>query len=388
MITRDELRYLAQIENTENSAISLYFQPQTPQNKSHREQMILMKDMVREALRRSERGAKNGKLKEELQHILEQAEEWKGGSKAKVIFSCPSQGIRREFDVPPRLQKSQVIINDRFHLKPLARLVEAFPRVCAVIFDRERARFFTVRAGEIEDAGEIFNPPPRKVRSDGFAGYDAGHIERHIDNETMKHFKEVAERLQVMQQSSGCERFLFGCREETWPEIEPHLHAYVKQRLIGRFVVDPGLARKEEVLDHVNRLLAEHEQTEKRGVVREVLGEAHRNGRGAVGLRHVLQSLERGEIQALLIGDDFSAAAVRCGHCGHLDSRMVRQCAVCGKQTQEIEDVGDALIGFAIRNGIQIVYVSDEPDFEHGGNIGALLRFRADQNTTRKKMAS
>ena len=384
MITREELRYLAQVENTNNSAISFYFQPQTPKNKSHREEMILLKDMVRDALRLAERGTGNAKKKEDLHRILEKAEQWKGSPKAKVIFACGSQGIWREFEAPPSLLRSQLIINDGFHLKPLARLVEAFPRACVVVLDREHARFFTIRAGEIQEAGEIRNPIPRKVRTDGFAGYDAGHRERHADNEAMKHFKEVAERLQGLHQAAGCERFLAGCREDTWPGFEPHLHAYVKQRLVGRFTVDPALATTAQVHEHATRLLQEHAQAERRSMVREALGEAHRNGRGAIGLRHVLRSLERGEIQALLLGENFSATAARCLHCGHMDTRMVRHCAVCGKETREIEDIGDALVGVAIRKGLPVVYVRDEPEFEHAGNIGALLRFRADQSTPQR----
>ena len=387
MITREELRHLAEIDNTSGSAISFYYQPETPKDRSHREEAILLKDMVRDALRQAERSPGNGRKKKDLQRILEKAEQWKGGSKAKVIFACDARGIWREFEVPPRLLRSQLIINDTFHLKPLARLMEAFPRCCVLVADRELARFFTIRAGEIQEAGEFRTATPRKARSDGFAGYDAGHAERHVDNEAMKHFKAISERLQGLHQSAGCERFLVGCRDEIWPDIEAHLHAYVRQRLVGRFNLDPALANREQVLEHANRLLQEHEQSERRGIVREVVGEAHRNGRGAVGLRHVLNSLERGEIQTLLLGERFNAAATRCLHCSHMDTRMVHHCAVCGKETREIDDVGDALVGIAIRNGISVVYVRDEPDFEKAGNVGALLRFRADQNTPRKQMA-
>lgn len=387
MITRDELRYLAEIENTDHSAISFYFQPATPKDRSHREETILLKDMLRDALRKAERRSGDGRLKEDLHRILEKTEQWKGGSKAKVIFACGARDVWREFEVPARFPKSQLVVNDRFHLKPLARLVEAFPRACVLLADRENARFFTIRAGEIQEAGAFRTDTPRKARSDGFAGYDAGHAERHIENEAMKHFKVISERLQELHRSAGCELFLVGCREETWPDIEPHFHTYVRQRLVGHFNIDPGLATKEQVLDHANRLLQEHEAAERQGIVREVIGEAHRNGRGAIGLRHVLMSLERGEVQTLLLGERFSAAATRCRHCGHMDTRMVKHCAVCGKETREIEDVGDALIGIAIRNGIPVVHVPDEPDLEKAGSIAALLRFRADQSTPRKQMA-
>ncbi len=56
MITREDIRELAQFQgNDADSAISFYFQPSRPTNKSHREDAILAKDMVRHALREAEK---------------------------------------------------------------------------------------------------------------------------------------------------------------------------------------------------------------------------------------------------------------------------------------------------------------------------------------------
>jgi hypothetical protein len=68
MITREEIRQLAQFESPKASAITFYFQPQTPQDKSHRQEAILVKDLVRETLRRAERNGSNPALREDLQH--------------------------------------------------------------------------------------------------------------------------------------------------------------------------------------------------------------------------------------------------------------------------------------------------------------------------------
>ncbi len=78
MITREELRQLAQLESAENSAVTFYFQPQTPQNKSHREEQIQVKDLVRDALRRAEKNGNNPSLRADLKRILELAEQLHG----------------------------------------------------------------------------------------------------------------------------------------------------------------------------------------------------------------------------------------------------------------------------------------------------------------------
>jgi peptide subunit release factor 1 (eRF1) len=98
----------------------------------------------------------------------------------------------------------------------------------------------------------------------------------------------------------------------------------------------------------------------------------------------VLTALERQEVQVLLVGRDFQAGAVECRNCGHLDTRMVKSCAVCGQATRELTDVADALVDLALRNGAEIQFVQGDPELEKAGRIGALLRFRADQNTAEK----
>ena len=64
MITREQINELAQFEDKSACALSFYFQPTAPRNKAHKEEAILAKDLVREALRQLER-CNGGKGKHE-----------------------------------------------------------------------------------------------------------------------------------------------------------------------------------------------------------------------------------------------------------------------------------------------------------------------------------
>ncbi|MDP9267883.1 MAG: hypothetical protein M3P27_06100 [Acidobacteriota bacterium] len=393
MITREELRTLTELEVAPAAAISFYFQPQRPQNKSHREEAILVKDLVRDALRTSERERGNGAgsvradgVRADLERILAMAEQLHGNhARAKAVFACGAKDIWQEFDLPARLPRTQLIVNSRFHVAPLALLLEGNERRCRIaLVDRERARSFDLYQGEISERAAFVDAIPRRVRSDGYAGYEAGHRERHVDNEAMHHYKHVAEQLQAQALAGAFDLLLIGCHNENRSEIEPHLSAPLKQRLLGWFVVDPAVASAEQVREEAERRLEESRLSEQEGLVREVIGEASRNGRGALGLKHVLDSLERGEVQRLLLGDSFAATVAECSNCGHLDTRMVRNCAICGKPTHELTDVTDGLVLRALRDGVQLIRIAGDEEFERAGNIAALLRFRADQNTAQK----
>jgi peptide subunit release factor 1 (eRF1) len=386
MITREEIRHLAQFESPAGCAISFYFQPHTPQNKSHREEAILAKDLVRDAMRKAERNGNHAALREDLGRVLQIAEGLHGNhSRGKVIFACREQGIWRELDVPPRIGTSQITVNSRFHLRPLVDAYSGLPRTCIALVNRKKARIFELQETEITQKPDLeFGPSPHVPRSDGFQGYEAGHRERHVENLVMQHFKMFAESLLSLSNREKFDALLIGCQDDSWPEIETHLNTGLKQKLRGRFPVDVVSATADEVRQHANRILTESKLTEQMALVREVMGEAQRNARGAVGLKHVLNALERQEVQVLLLVRDFKAEAVECPNCRHLDTRMVKNCAVCGHETRELSDVSDSLVDLALRNGAEIRFIDGDPDLEKAGRVAALLRFRADQNTADK----
>ncbi|HLW55421.1 MAG TPA: hypothetical protein VKW06_21515 [Candidatus Angelobacter sp.] len=396
MITRDELRQLAQVESPGGCAVSFYFQPQTPLDKSHRKESIQVKDLVREAVRRAERAGNHRLLREDLQKVLQAAERLHGNhSRGKAIFACQEKGIWRELDVPPRLGSSQLKVDSRFHLCPLVAARSSVVRACVALVNRQKARIFEMNTREGTPAAVNgddfrqrpdleFGPLPRTGRSDGYLGYEAGHRERHAENEIRIHFKLFAESLQSLLNRDKFDALLIGCHDDAWPELEPLLHTYVKQRLVGRFLVDPAAASAEEVRALAMRILEDNRRSYLEGLVREAVGESRRNARGAVGLRHVIAALERQEVQTLLVGRGLTSEAVECQHCRHIDTRMVPQCAICGWATRDLSDVTDALVDLALRNGADIQFFEANPDLEKAGHVAALLRYRADQNTAEK----
>lgn len=389
MITREEIRHLAQFESPVGCAISFYFQPQTPQNKSHREEAIMAKDLVRDVLRKAERNGNHTVLRQDLERILSIAEGLHGNhSRGKAIFACREQGIWRELDIPPRPERSQIRVNSRFHLRPLVDANSGLPRTCIALVNRKKARIFELQDTEITQKSDLeFGPSPGVPRSDGFQGYEAGHRERHVENMVMQNFKMFAESLLLLSYRDKFDALLIGCQDDSWPEIDSQLHSDLRQKLRGRFPIDVVSATSEEVRQHANRILSEWMLNGQAGLIREVMGEVQRNGRGAVGLKHVLNALELQEVQTLLMMRRFKAEAVECPNCRHLDTRMVKTCAVCAHETRELSDVSDALVDLALRNGSDIRFIDSDAYMEKAGQVAALLRFRADQNTAEKKMA-
>ncbi|MGO9126099.1 MAG: host attachment protein [Terriglobales bacterium] len=384
MITREDIRELAQFQGNgqEQRAISFYFEPRTPHDKSHREEAILVKDLVRNALREVEKQGKNGGVKADLDRILALAENLHGNqARAKAVFACSNRNFWREFDLPAQLPGTQLFVNRQFHLKPLAQVLGAQPWLWVALVDRQKARVFDLRLDELQEREGLFPTPAiRQERRIGHSNYEGGHAQHRVQDDALHHFKDIAEHLREALEKGICEKLIIGCHDTNWRHLESQLHPYVKERLLGRFATDVSKLTNDQIKEQASRVLQQSLDRRRHELVSEVLNQAKSNSRGVTGLRRVLRSLELGEVQTLLIGEGFSHAAVECTGCGHLDAHLVRFCAACGRETREVEDAMDAIIPIAIRRDIELFYVKNDPEFDSAGNIAALLRFRADQS--------
>jgi peptide subunit release factor 1 (eRF1) len=388
-ITREQIRELAGFQDANSCAVSFYFQPITPRNKAHKEDTILVKDLVREALRNLESKGPAGREREskekdcaraDLDRILRLSSELRSnGTHGKAVFACTAQNLWREYDLPASLPATQLFVDRHFHLKPIAHLLGASPLLGVLLVDRQRARIFDLRMGELTEREDLFHPQPRRGRSDGYAGYDGGHAQRRVEDETRHHFKNVAEALKVLLEKGVFEKWILACQDAHRPLLEPQLHSYVSQALIGRFHADLAHATRDEIRTHAQAILEQWQADRRRDLVSQALSQARSNARGVTGLRRVLRSLELGEIQTLLIGENLQAHAVECSACGHIDAHLVSFCPVCGRATQEIVDVGEAILPWVVRREIETVYVKDDPEFDKVGNVAALLRFRSEK---------
>jgi peptide subunit release factor 1 (eRF1) len=391
MMTRDEVRELASFQADETKgacALSFYFQPDPPQDRSHRREAIVAKDIVKQALKSAAASGKNGSLHADLDRVLDLATNLRGNSRGRAVFACSAQKFWREYELPPQLGGTHIYLQPRFQLKPLAALLGAQPALSIAMVDRQRARFFDLRLDDLRERGAIVHMLSRNASSYGYNGYEGGHAERRVSEEALQHFKAISERLLAQFEIGIWDRLIVGCQDANWSDFESNLHPYVKQRLIGRFSADVASVSNEEIRDHADALL--HQWITERASTKanEAVDLAKSNGRAVTGLRRVLQALEAGEVQSIFLTENYSARAVECPHCGHLDAHLIAACVACGRATRELPDVCDAIIPIAIRRDIELFYLKENDGLDHAGNIAALLRFRSDQRTGQIAAAS
>ena len=100
-------------------------------------------------------------------------------------------------------------------------------------------------------------------------------------NEAMQHFKLIADYIEQYFERGQCGRLVVGCHDDIWSEFFiPELHSNARSASGGSFSYRFQAATPEQVEQMALRESAEYDAGVKQGLIREVVGEAHRNGRG------------------------------------------------------------------------------------------------------------
>ncbi len=396
-LSLEELRELANFWTEQGDALSFYFQPPVPSELSHREEPLLAKENIQEKLRTLQASSRADR--EDIRRILDTVNELRqeSGRRTRVIFACAREKLWREFDVPGDFG-IRLDVDSAFTLGPLVAQQQSRKRYCIALADRNRARLFLLEAREISEHSQVLDEEKEKIRTTGTRANN--NLERKLEEKVRRHFTFLADHLLHFHQHGDYDALLIGCRDQMWPEIEDTLHSELKRILVGRFLIDPGIATREEVAEKAQAFIDEKDRRDEKELVEKVLGAAASDGLGAVGLDAVIDALEQGEVRTLLWTANRPRASLSrsqrsqppdpgaaprsaclCPNCGHLDATPANSCSLCGAGMHRFALAEEALLRHGLGRNIEIRMLQHAmlpPPHE----IAAWLRFLARHNTT------
>lgn len=381
-ITHEESKELAQFWSERGDALSLYFKaPAPPSQLANREDLIFAKDKIKEAM-----GTLRGSSaadRSDILRIMETVAKMKGnGRRTKIIFACARRRLWREFDIPGD-SALRCEVGCSFTLAPLLAQQQSRRRYCIALADRNRARLLLLEGSEISEHSQVLDEDDKeKIRTTGTS--KSVHLERRQEEKARRHFSFLSDHLLHFYEHGDYDHLMVGCRDEMWPEIEGELHPQVRRILAGRFSCDPGLATCDEIQEKAQAIVDVKDREDEGRLVERTVGAAAANALGAVGLKAVIEALEKGEVRTLLWADQPNAArhgASLCESCGHLESDVLPACALCGAHMRRFDDAQEALLRHALGRSIEVrqLHYSKLP---HPDGIAAWLRFRAEMNAT------
>lgn len=292
----------------------------------------------------------------------------RGDTRGLAMFSSHAAGL---WEVVPvsRPLVHRAVVGPTADLLPLEIVIETTQPSCLALVDYEKARFFVVDLGGIDEIGDVADEVPGRHEKGGWAQM---RMQRHVDDHRARHLKHVADALFRLWRRRRFEDLVLAGPAEAHRELEGVLHDYLRQRVRGHVVLPIG-ATTAQVREKVSEVEERTERSTEREVIdRLTAATGSRNG-GVAGVDATLDALSTGSVGELVVSLETSKPGARCPRCGRLIARASR-CPTCGAATEPVPDVIEAAIAFAFRSGARVEIV-DEQVMRPFEGVGALLRF-------------
>lgn len=296
------------------------------------------------------------------------------GSRGVALFSSAAAGLWHEQPLPVPV-RDRAVIRPHPYLLPLEALVERADAICSALVDRQRARLWVTRLGEIEEITSLLDDVPGQHDQGGWA---QARLQRHVEDHVLRHLKRVSETLLRLHEAGRFEHLVLSGPDEVIAELERDLHDYVRRALVERASL-PVSAPVGDVLEHALDVERRLERERERSTVRRLLAEAAApEGRGALGIDATLEALPAARVEILVVLAGLEVEGRSCPSCGRLAAGRGR-CPACGSSTDPQPDLIEEAVEIALRSGARAETIP--PDVEGAeelggaGGIGALLRF-------------
>jgi peptide chain release factor subunit 1 len=225
--------------------------------------------------------------------------------------------------------------------------------------------------GRIEEQTDLLDEVPGRHDQ---GGRSQARFQRHIEEHVGRHLKHAADVLLRFHKRRGFDHLIVAGPEEVIPEFERTLHDYVRRRIVARVSL-PMTATAEDVLEQSLGVEERLEAERERETLERLKAESAAGRQAVLGLTGVLDALNDGRVDTLVVSFGFRAEGVRCSSCGLLAAGG-RRCRTCRGSLQPVRDVVESAVAAALRQNARVETLSYlGPEQANGHEVGALLRY-------------
>jgi peptide subunit release factor 1 (eRF1) len=377
----DVLERLTLVQSGRHQVVSCYLKLE-PRDRARGKYLIKVKNRVKLALQALPRLGLERTAAEAVTRDLERIQQFLRTSgnlpstQGVAIFAC--EGIELFESVPlPAVHRSRLAVDVSPLVRELASVEDEFGRLLTVVLDRTSARFFEVTAYQTRELPGLRANSTRGKRfhgdPDGSGGWGEHTYNNRIREEKQRHYDAIARELFTIDRRHPAHGIVLAGPGPEAGAVEPFLHSYLVERLIGTARLNPKDATPASVHATTLAVREGYERASERALVHEML-EGIGTGWSVNGLTPTLRALSRGQVRSLLVHADASEPGFRCGDSGRL-ALTERECRGEGEPIAVLVVVDDA-IEEALRQGVDLNVVYEPEARDAIDSLGALLRFR------------
>ncbi|NLI81105.1 MAG: hypothetical protein GX443_05375 [Deltaproteobacteria bacterium] len=323
-------------------------------------------------------------FREDADWIVQKVEFHIPKGKSLLLFCDVSESFFLVEDLPIHLA-SQACYEPAPFIRPILEARAEYERYGIVVLDRERARFFVITMGTIEEVSDVFQTPPFKVRST--SGRDQLRSSQTVAQRRAAvwsgwFLKDVSDLLQELIQKYDIDQVLLAGPEDVTAELQRVLPKAIAARVVERVRMALG-AKPNEVLDLVLPIIERMEKSRELAVIDDLVTIARKANptlqKAVVGLNPTLDAVNQGRVYRLAYCSGLKTNGFHCTSCGVLLDQCTAdcKCPYCSQPLRATEDLMWLASERVLEMGGKIDEIKGEEacaKLNGGGGIGAFLR--------------
>lgn len=289
---------LARIAPTSLPVLSVYLNTEVNGTGRPTHGVFLRKELPQRVRTYAERSPERESLDRDCERIEKYlSEELQPSTRGVALFACSGAGLFEAIQLPVPFAEHRVVVSDRPHLYPLARLDESYPRYAALVVDTNTARIFVFGTGAVLESLDVQNPKTKHMKA---GGWSQARFQRHVDNVHLHHAKEVVERLDQIVSAEHIEHVVVAGDEVIVPLLKEQLPERLRAKLIDVLRLDIRSPEHKVLAATLEALRRKDEETDE-AVVQGLIDDYRAGGLALVGPEPVREALERGQVDTLVI---------------------------------------------------------------------------------------
>lgn len=370
MITEAEIKELATIVSENGPIVSCYLDVDGRRQLQRSDVLRRMSAMAKEAVAAHPDHDLSADLDRMTAHVEREID--RHGVRGLAMFSSVASGLWHAFPLPS-LVPNRITVNRSPALAPLEAIVHELAPLAVLLVDRQRARLFVFRFGEVIEHTELFESLPREYNKRDDMGRGTREREQHhVDELALQHLRHAHDVAFAYFRDHGFGHLTIGATDDVHAAIEPLLHPYLKERLAPRIRV-AAAASEAEIAEAARVVEREIQQRHQAAVVAHLRDAAGAGTKAVLGLAPVLGALNERRVATLVVSADYVETGWECA-CGALAAKGPT-CPVDGAEMVHVNDVVADAVDVALREGARVEVCVGDADLDVLGRIGAMLRY-------------
>ncbi len=373
MITQEQLQELMAFNAGESSVVSVYLNTDTGEQSSE-----TIKLQARSLLK--EAGDNYPEDVEKIETYLDLSFDWTKPGLA--LFSCAGHDFFRSFPTAVSY-RNRVRISNKPHVKPLAHLLEYYANYGAIVVDKVGARFFHYHLAELQEKAGAMGEEIRKTKQgagSGRAGASTsatgsrGGQNRYEEEVVQRNWREIADAATRFFAGKSIRRLFLGGTAENVAQFREHLSKQLQSRIAGTFTIDMN-AGEHEVRNQTIKLMQQANARREELLVENMITSAAKGVNATLGLDKTLKAIGEGRVQTLVISDGYRTPGFVHNGSAFLTAHEDEEAPYGQGSWQPVSDVIEAAVHRTMEQGGQVEIISENPQLQEAGKIGALLRY-------------